>query len=1127
MSHKLALMIAAISLAVVCEAQVEQGAISGRVVDSTGASIPKAKVTATNTATQAVASTETTEEGNYRLPYLTAGTYNLAAEKAGFSLARVQEVPVLVGQIVTIDVTLRPGTVRDEITVTANTVQIEQQSSSLGYVTGTTQILELPISRNPYALVTLAPGVIATGGTATGPIVNGGRSNTTAVLFDGQDTRNNSTLDNNYTPPMETVAEIRFITNSFSAEYGRSEGGVLTAASKTGTNELHGSVYEYLRNNVLNANSWSNNRSGLKLNPVRHNEYGFALSGPVYIPRVYDGHNKTFFFFNWEQMKDRSPNNVTGTVPTALQRTGDFSQTVTSAGALIRIFDPNTTRPDPGSPGNFIRDAFPNNVIPTNRLDPNALKILSYYPLPTLTTLTNNYAAAATRADSWNKYFVRGDHNFGDRNRLFFRYGIQIQPTLTPFTSPAFPGEGVNGENGNVNTRGWTAVISDTHTFRPNLIGEFRVGVTRWLRKQAIRSSGFDLTTLGLPAYLKNASTDLMFPRIDVTDIASIGPDRASHNVDSENTPEAQAHFTWIKGAHAIKTGIDMLWCQFNTFRPERPSGLFQFTRGYTQGPNPGVGSATSGYGIATLLLGVPSGGQFTVGPSLALLQKSYNWYLQDDWKITRGLTLNLGVRYEYQTPWKERYNHLAYFDRSATDPITGLKGLMVSTTDSHRYASDPQKKNWAPRVGLAWTLAKDTVFRAGYGLFYAPGSGGIGSAPSDLGSGSFTATPINLGPATAAPNTPPAGATFTNPFITGLLPFPNSLVGNGITVMFPNWKTPMNQMWNVNIQRNVGKELLVEVAYIGSRGEHLWSNYNVNAVNPQNLSLGTQLTSLVPNPFFGKITNGGLAGTNVNYNNLLRPIPQYGDINWLRASVGDSVYHGLTLRAERRFSRGLLFQSSFTFAKLIDNVNERFVGAGGANFVNPYNLSQSRAISSNDVSQRWVSNFVYELPFGRGKKWLSKGIGSWILGNWETSGIYTMQTGTPLVITAACATSLPGIGCTANRLRNGNLPAGQQNMDKWFDTTAFVNPAQFSMGNDSRTQPDLRNPGSITFDTVFSRWQPIREGVRLQFRAEMYNVMNHPNLANPANSITATNFGQITNKNGSRTMQMALVLRF
>src|SRR6266404_6319473 len=223
-----------------------------------------------------------------------------------------------------------------------------------------------------------------------------------------------------------------------------------------------------------------------------------------------------------------------------------------------------------------------------------------------------------------------------------------------------------------------------------------------------------------------------------------------------------------------------------------------------------------------------------------------------------------------------------------------------------------------------------------------------------------------------------------------------------------------MNQMWNANIQRNVTKDLLVEVAYIGSRGERLWNNYNVNAVSPIYLGLGTQLTSLVPNPFFGKITNGGLTGTTVNYNNLLRPYPQYGDITWLRASVGDSIYHGLTLRAERRFSRGLLFQSSFTFAKLIDNVNERFVG--GANFVNPYNLSQSRAVSPNDISQRWVSNFVYELPFGRGKKWLSKGIGSWILGNWETSAIYTMQTGTPLVITAACSTSLPGIGCTANR---------------------------------------------------------------------------------------------------------------
>src|SRR2546429_1512033 len=334
MSHKIGLLIASLLLATsafVCLAQVEQGAIAGAVVDSTGASMPKAKVTATNQATGSVAIAETTDDGYYKLPYLPAGKYNLAVEKDGFTLNRVADVPVLVGQISTINVTLKAGSVHEEITVTANAVQIDQVSSSLGYVAGSTQIIELPTNRSPYSLMTLSPGVIATGNTGTGPIVNGGRSNTSAILFDGQDTRNNSTLDNAYTPPQETIGEVRFITNSFSAEYGRSAGGVLVAAGKSGGNQWHGSLYDYLKNDKLNANSWGNNRNGAIRGRQRHNEYGFQVNGPVVIPRVYNGRNRTFFLFNWEKINDHGLTQPTATVPTLLQKSGDFSQTVTSS----------------------------------------------------------------------------------------------------------------------------------------------------------------------------------------------------------------------------------------------------------------------------------------------------------------------------------------------------------------------------------------------------------------------------------------------------------------------------------------------------------------------------------------------------------------------------------------------------------------------------------------------------------------------------------------------------------------------------------------------------------------------------------------------------------------------------
>ena len=611
-------------------AQVEQGAITGAITDSSGASIPAARVTATNEATGAVATGRTTVDGYYKIPYLLAGKYTLTVEKDGFSTSKVTDVPVQVGETATINAILKPGTLHDEVTVESRSVLIEQASSQLGYVTGVTQILELPISRSPYSMLTLSPGVIPDGNTGTGPIVNGGRSNTSAILMDGQDTRNNSTLDNNYTPPQEAIQEIRFITNSFSAEYGRSNGGVLEAAGKTGTNLIHGSAYDYLQNDDLNTNSWSNNKNAVPRGRQRVNTFGFSLSGPVYLPRVYNGKNKTFFFVNMEFVENHGVSTPTADVPTDLQRSGDFSQTFTNTGALIVIYDPGTTVPSTTTQSGYIRSPFPGNVIPPDRIDPIVKNILKYYPEPTLAlspTLGINWSRNFPLTTVQQKYFTRLDQNSGQKNRLFFRFGYQLSPQTSPYlnspyASIAFPSETTNG-GGTQRTTAYIAGISDTETFSPTLVGEFRVGLARSLIQLTPLGVGFNITSLGLPNYLKQASLGAIFPLISITDFTAIGPQRASWDIDSENTPEAQAHFTWLRGAHSIKTGLDILWCQFNTFRPDYPSGQFSFGRAYTQGPNPSTASATAGYGLASAMLGEPDGGSFTVGPSLATLQKS------------------------------------------------------------------------------------------------------------------------------------------------------------------------------------------------------------------------------------------------------------------------------------------------------------------------------------------------------------------------------------------------------------------------------------------------------------------------------------------------------------------------
>jgi hypothetical protein len=1116
-------------------AQVEQATITGTVTDQSGALIPGARVVVTNLRTGTVVETVTNDEGEYRVPYLHPGQYEISVELTGFSKARVPDVSLKVGQIATVNVSLKPGEISDAVTVTASAIQLERSSASLGNVVGSLQLLELPLfGRNPYALVTLAPGVLPRGNTGTGPIINGGRSNTTEFLLDGAESRNSTTNDIAYTPPLEVVQEFKVITNSMAAEFGRSGGGVVTAATRAGSNELHGSIYEFLRNDKLNANSWTTNRTGtpdpktgkVPRSPFKRNEYGFTVGGPVYLPAIYNGHDKTFFFVNWEQTKQRSPDDFITTVPTELQRKGDFSQTVDGRNALIRVFDPSTTRPDPARQGSFIRDQFPGNQIPANRLDPITLKMLQFYPLPTRPTLTQNFVFPASRIDDTWKLFFRVDHNVGNKQHLFLTYGRSDRSRSSPGLNAAFPGEGTNGQNGIIDDHPRTAVLSDTVTFAPTLIGEFRGSFTRLNNITNPRSVGFDYAALGLPASLKEYGKTLLFPRIDVTDVASLGPDRASYFSDVENAEELQAHMTWLRGVHSLKTGFDFTFMTFNVFRPERPAGSYSFGRTFTQGPDPLTAGSTSGFSVATFLLGAPTGGQITADPTLAASQRYYAWYFQDDWKLMRNLTLNLGIRWEYQTPWTDRFNQLAFFDPNATEPNTGQKGILkfVGRDGNSRYQSDPDRNNFAPRAGLSWEFMKDTVVRAGYGLFYFPGSGGIGAGASDLGSGFLASTGIFLGQPPAAPNTPPAGATLSNPFQAGFLIPPTTGVGGGVTTMFRSWVTPYNHQWNLNIQRSLKAGLIVEIAYVGSRGQRIWVNRARNAVSTEFLSLGPGLNELVANPFFGKIPGIG-ASRNVRRSQLLKPFPHYDSVTRFRDPVGDSIYHGMTARVEKQWEHGLMFQASYTGSKLIDNVQERF--GAGTSFIDPNNLSRSRSLSEDDRPQLLVINYVYALPFGSGRKWLGDGWARRVVGNWDVSGITTLASGRPLAISSPSSTQLPGVNAYAERLKLPVLPKKEQTLDRWFDTTAFKAAPAFSLGNDSRTQPDLRGPGITTFDIGLHRNDRISEKVNLQFRVEFQNAFNTTQFAQPSTGVTAADFGRITSGGSPRQIQFGLRLSY
>lgn len=1109
-------------------AQIDQANVTGVVSDETGAVVPGATIVLTNRATKVGAEAETNQAGQYRLPFLAAGEYDLAVTKSGFDASRVTGIRLTVGLTATVDIKLRTGTLQQEVTVTAAAVQLEQQSSALGNVVDAKQMVELPLlGRNPYSLVLLAPGVLPRGGAGSGPIINGGRSNTSEILLDGAETRNSTTNDIAYTPPLETVQEFKVLTNSFSSEYGRSGGGVLTVATRSGTNSLHGAVYEFLRNDKLNANAWASNRAGLARNSFRRNEYGFAVGGPVVIPRLYDGRNRTFFFTNFEWIPQRAPDNSLVTVPTARERTGDFSNTVTNAGQLIRIFDPATTVPNPAAAGQFTRLQFPGNMIPASRIDPISRKILEFYPQANRSTIVQNFVNNNTRSNDTDRQFYRLDQSVGAKQRLFLTYGSQFNQQFSPGINVAFPDEGVNGERGQIKNNALSTVLSDTVTFSPALIGQFRLSATRRIIQTELRSKGFDMTQLGFPQSLRDRAKTLIFPRINVTDAAPLGADRASFFTDAEGNYEGQGHITWLRGSHSLKMGFDYTFQYFNIFRPERPSGVYDFARTFTQGPNPTASSATAGHGVATFLLGAPTGGSFSDDPSLATSQRYYALYFQDDWKVSRSLTFNLGVRWEYQTPWTDRFDQLGYFDPDAVDPLTKQLGVLRFTgrDGNPRFQTDADRNNFAPRVGLAWQVRPKTVIRSGYGMFYFPGSGGVGAGASDLGSGFLVQTPVFLGPPPAAPNTPPPGGNIGNAFQAGFFTAPSTSVGASIGTAFRPWVTPFNHQWNFNIQHALTSTLLIEAAYVGNRGQRIWINRSRTAVDTSYLSLGAGLDQLVPNPYFGIIPTGALSVSQVRRSQLLQPFNHYTGINRFRDPVGDSIYHGFTLRLDKQFSHGLSFQASFTAGKQIDNVGERF--GGRSSFLDPNNLSLSRSTGEEDRPQHFISNFIYELPFGPGRKWFSKGVGSHILGRWQLSGITTLSRGLPMVITGPNNTRLPGVGAAAVRLKDPVLPEGQSTLDRYFDTSAFLPAPTYSLGNDSRTQPKLRVPGIKTLDLVISRSQPIGERLNVQFRAELFNALNTPQFGAPNGSVTATNFGAITAASNSRVVQMGLRLSF
>ncbi len=1131
--------------------QGERATITGTVTDASKAIIPDASIVLRNVATNVVTRTTTNSAGLYFITSIPPGTYEVRVEKNGFRAARIENLPLTTGLAATQDAVLEVGAVTEAVQVSATAIQIESQSSDMNTVVTTRSVAELPIlGRDPLSFAALAPGVIPTQGQqanagiigrVTTAQIGGGLAQQNGVLIDGAESRGTTEGGNAYSVPIEAVSEFKLEIASFNAQYGRAAGGVAILTTKTGTDALHATAWEFLRNNHLNANSWQNDRNGIPIALFQRNVFGGNVGGPVVIPKLYNGKDKTFFFFNYEGGRQASPDQVLDTVPTTAQRAGDFSQTLDRTGKLDVIYDPLTTRQDPTT-GKYVRDAFPGNVIPANRINNISSNVVKLYPLPNRAGNTpqqvQNYLATGKTITNTDNYLVRLDHNFSEKHRTFGRAGYAPSTNFSSISSPAFAERSINSNPGT------SALIGFTSAFTPNLLGEFRISYTRLQFNSFPVSQNYDLAALGFGSNFLSNVTYKQFPAINVqtynsgsglsvtgsspNDFGQLGG--PTRTLNPQDNWQLQYQLNWIKTRHNIKFGTDLQLIRLNAYNSQYSAGQFNFDRAYTQGPDPNTTTLNGGNGLASLLLGVPVAGTITITNPLFLYQKYYSLFVQDDYRITNKLTLNLGLRWEYQTPYAEKFGQIGYVDWNAIEPVTGAKGKFTSIKPGG-YQENPQHWLFSPRLGLAWTPINKTVIRAGAGIFFTTFVG-VNAAATDFGNGGFISNFLFLGQPNPLPNTPPVGGSWNNPFAGGIQkPTAGAdFVGQAIRGDQLNRPKPYLSDWTLSIQREITPTILAEVGYVGSKFTHLFWNRQHNQNDPAELSYGSDLLKLVDNPFFGKITTGALSAQKVQLRQLLRPYPQYLDVLIFRDPYGDMHYESFTARVVKQFSHGVQAQLSYTLSKTIANTaqsNTWVVGPSNA----LYNANYNRGLEANDVPQRLVLSYIYDFPLGPGKRWLNHGVAGAALGGWEFSGISVFQSGRPILIIGPDNTNLYNFSATngrSNRLKDPVLTSGQTD-NHWFDTTAFAAAAPFTVPTDSLSQPNLRSQRRVNSDFSLIKNTRFKEKFNVQFRAEFYNVFNHPSLAPPVTDVTNAQFGSVTSSIGGseRNIQFGLRLLF
>ena len=1113
-------------------AQSYTGTLVGTVKDTSGAVIPHATVTITNQQTDRRESVTTNLEGRYTSLPLPPGSYRVEAGLQGFRRAARADVVLQVNATLVIDFSLDVGDLTDEVEVRANTTLLETTSGTVGKVVDNRRILELPLNtRNVYSLIFLTPGVAGTIGNNYNSMsysVNGARPTMMDTVIDGV-TASFPTV-NGFTgisvfPSVDAIQEFKVLGANYPAEYGRSLGSVLNVVYKSGTNQFHGSGYEFFRDSTFDANNFFANRVNQPLGDYRRSQFGGVAGGPI-------RRSRTFFMTSFEGLRERRASQTTTTVPTLAQRQGDFSQTLAQNGQLIRLFDPFSTRANPA--GGFIRDQFSGNVIPAARMDPVALQVLKYFPLPNQagnpTTGADNYFATGSAELDVNNFDARVDHQLSDKQKLFVRYSYR-----TTLSAPAtfFPEEIAIAE-GRVNEQNLAhnGVIDFNRTMSNTSVLNARLGFARTLFIFDNQGLGFRPSSLGLPVSIDENVDRLMFPRFGVGGLVTLGGNDHRYNAFMSYT--AAASLTKLRGAHTLKVGFDGRMLRVNVWEA-RSAGTFNFRAAETQGPNPTAASSTAGLGFASFLLGTGQPNDVLIQNWKNVASNSFYWagYAQDDWRIHPRLTLNLGLRYDIDVPRTERYDRMNYFDPDARSPLADrvpafpdLKGgvVFVGVDGRSRYQYNWDTDNIAPRLGLSYQVSPKTVVRAGYSHIYGPSNQG---AQGTVGPFGFRTENLWV---TSIDGITPFN-TLRDPYPNGFTPSPGSSQGlltqAGANLQAPLQDTPSPStiQFNVNVQRELPWSTFVEIAYVGTRGDDLSMSseggLSLNQLDPQYMSLGSQLNQPVPNPFFGIVNNGVLTQPTVARGQLLRPYPQFTDIIPLYAAGARSRYNALQITGRKRMSQGLMFEGSYTLAKAREI---------GMNHQDSYDIEASWALASYDIAHRFVISYLYELPFGRNRRFASGAspLVNAIVGGWQFNGITTIQSGTPLSITANNSAGIFGARTQPNN--NGSDPRldGPVNrrLNRYFDTSVYSQPTAFTFGNEPIFSPVLRADSVRNFDLSLFKNFELRPKVTMQFRIEAINAFNTVQFSAPNTSVTSTSFGVISGQaNAPRQLQFGLKL--